>query len=280
MFQDISPFQYHVEYHKDLPEPGDLLLVFGEKGVYTKDPESLAFPAAGTLGEEYINDLRYLFSVDETRYYMPEPGTDLPETCLTGLTEVPVMRLRGAAPKERAFAAAVGSQLNRWYRRNRFCGACGNPMEHDSRERAMRCPICGEIYYPVIAPSVIVGVTNGEKLLVTRYAERHLPGNHYALVAGYIETGETPEDAVRREVMEEVGLRVKNIRYYKSQPWPFSGSMLLGYYCDLDGSDRITLEEDELSEGRFLPREELPEVPDSPSLTGEMIENFRTGGKT
>ena len=100
----------------------------------------------------------------------------------------------------------------------------------------------------------------------------------YALVAGYTEIGESLEDTVRREVMEEVGLTVTNIRFYKSQPWSFSGSLLAGFFCDLSGDDEtVRLQEDELSEASWFDREELPDGGSSISLTHEMIEAFRNG---
>ena len=129
----------------------------------------------------------------------------------------------------------------------------------------------------MICPSVIVAVRNRDRLLLTRYQASHSPYRNYALVAGYVETGETAEDTVRREVMEEVGLKVKNITYYKSQPWPFSGAFLMGFFCDVDGEDTIFLEEEELSEAVWMKREDLPDRSGDVSLTSEMMEQFRLG---
>ena len=100
--------------------------------------------------------------------------------------------------------------------------------------------------YPVISPAVIIAVTHNGKLLMSKYAGREY--KKYALIAGFNEIGETIEETVHREVMEEVGLKVKNLKYYKSQPWPFTGTLLMGFFCELDGEDdRITLEEEELA---------------------------------
>ena len=120
-----------------------------------------------------------------------------------------------------------------------------------------------------------VAVSDGERLLVSRYRDRPFRG--WALIAGFVEIGETLEDTVRREVLEETGLRVKNLRYYKSQPWSFSDTLLAGFYCDLDGSDAIRIEEDELSEALWLPRGEIPPRGNDVSLTAEMMERFRLG---
>ena len=141
--------------------------------------------------------------------------------------------------------------------------------------RALKCS-CGNLVFPVIAPAVIVGVIHEDKILVTRYAGREFKG--LALIAGFCEIGETAEDTVRREVMEEAGLRVKNIRYFASQPWGFASNLLLGYYAELDGSDEIHLDEEELQSAVWVSRTELePVVENRLSLTGTMIERFRLG---
>ena len=148
-------------------------------------------------------------------------------------------------------------------------------MTHAEHERAKICKKCGITVYPKISPVVIVAVTRGEDLLVTRYRDR--PVNFYALVAGFVEIGESLEDTVRREVLEETGIRVKNLRYYKSQPWGFSSSLLSGFICELDGDPLITLDENELSEALWLPRGEIPPANNEIALTAEMMEAFRTG---
>ena len=111
--------------------------------------------------------------------------------------------------------------------------------------------------------------------MLTRYRGR--PFKRHALVAGYNEIGESIEDTVRREVLEEVGLRVKNLRFYKSQPWTFTDTLLMGFYAELDGDDTITMQEDELSEALWFHRSEIPQDYSAISLTGEMIEMFRQG---
>ena len=139
----------------------------------------------------------------------------------------------------------------------------------------MVCPQCKNTVYPKICPAVIAAVHDGDRLLLTRWRGR--PVKRYALVAGFNEIGESIEDTVRREVMEEAGLRVKNLRFYKSQPWVFTDTLLMGFVCELDGSDKITVQESELAEANWHLRSELPEDHSHISLTGEMIEQFRQG---
>ena len=139
----------------------------------------------------------------------------------------------------------------------------------------MRCPECNNMIFPKIAPSVIVGVTHGDRLLLSKYANRSY--TRYGMIAGFTEIGETVEKTVQREVMEEVGLKVKNIRYYKNQPWAFSDSMLVGFFAELDGSPQIRLDETELSTAVWMKREDIPGDYTNVSLTHEMILLFKHG---
>lgn len=134
-----------------------------------------------------------------------------------GWRYVPSVTYRDAEPRETAFACATGESLQRWYAANRFCGRCGALMTENPAERAMTCPVCHKNVYPRINPAVIVAVLDHGRLLMTKYANRPLI-RRYALIAGFCEIGESFEDTVRREVMEEVGLCIKNLRFYKSQP--------------------------------------------------------------
>ena len=127
--------------------------------------------------------------------------------------------------------------------------------------------------FPVIAPAVIVGVTDGDRLLMTKYAGRAYKG--WALIAGFCEIGETAEETVKREVMEEVGLKATNIRYYKSQPWGIESDLLLGYYCDVTGQREIRLDENELAAARWIRRDEIGDEDRNVSLTAEMIMHFK-----
>ena len=139
----------------------------------------------------------------------------------------------------------------------------------------LKGPHCGNMIYPKISPAVIVAVTNGNRLLLTKYAGRSF--KRYALIAGFTEIGETLEETVRREVLEEVGLHVKNIRYYKCQPWSFSDTLLVGFYTKVDGEPEIHLDHKELSEGVWIERDQIPVKAEDMSLTNEMIMEFKAG---
>ncbi len=189
----------------------------------------------------------------------------------------PLRVLRRTQPQVECYAGETAYHLYVWYRDNAFCGRCGERMEYSGKERAMICPACGNVVYPKIAPAVIVGILNPAKdqIVMTRYAGREYKG--HALVAGFCEIGETAEDTVRREVLEEVGLHVRDIRYYKSQPWGFDSNLLFGYYCTADETEPIHMDDGELARAVWVPREEIGEEPRNLSLTAEMIMNFRDG---
>lgn len=267
MLQDILPHRLDISFHPAAPGPDSRALVFdGEK--------LLAAQTGGGMTLPRLADCRpsrrpiFAFRLDETDFFL------LDAAAADGFSMLPVSVLRRAAPKETAFAALTGYQLYKWYRDNRFCGRCGGPLEPARGERALRCG-CGNIVYPRINPVVIVGVTNGEKLLMTRYAAGEY--RNWALVAGFVEVGETPEDAARREVFEETGLRIRNLRYVAAQPWAFSDSLLLGFFAALDGPDAITVQQSELSEAAWIPRGEIALRAEDFSLTSELIDRFVRG---
>ena len=226
--------------------------------------------------EEKIPDLYtnyiYLFSIDEERFYLI-PNLD--PALLPGYAFYDVRILRGAEPKYLAFAAITGYQLFFWYKNRRFCGCCGKPMKHDTKERMMYCPSCGRQEYPVLMPAVIVGITNGDRIICSKYEGRSF--KQYALIAGFAEIGETIEQTVHREVMEEVGLKVRNLRYYKSQPWSFSGTLLFGFFCDVDGDDTLTVDHEELSIAEWFERDKIIGQDNDSSLTNEMMMVFAAG---
>lgn len=148
-------------------------------------------------------------------------------------------------------------------------------MKRDGKERMLYCEACHNMEFPKICPAVIIGVTDGNRILMSKYAGRAY--KKYALLAGFTEIGETVEETVAREVMEEVGLKVRNIRYYKSQPWSFSDTLLMGFYCDLDGDGAITLDREELALAEWFDREDIPDHMSTESLTNEMIMKFKNG---
>ncbi len=270
MIQDLKSHHFHNEYNYHTPVQGDIAFVFEGRDVLVKKyEEEIVFPKYEDFAHREVEFI-YLFTIDNEHYYLANMKE---QKALEGYSFENINLLRTLKPQHVAFAAVTAYHLFNWYRTNRFCGSCGKPMVHSDKERALCCSACGNIVYPRISPAVIVGIIDGNRLLLTRYAGREY--KRFGLVAGFCEIGEAAEQTIEREVMEEVGLKVKNIRYYKSQPWGFAGDLLLGYFAEVDGSSEIKLDENELSEGVWLEREEISPIGDGISLTSEMILHFK-----
>ena len=286
MIQDIAPHRFDNRFIPGKqPSPGSIALLFsgeevllrgeadsGTYAVHTHETLCKAYPKAASF------PCFYLFSIDDTDWFLIYGENTFPaDHTVPGSLFYSVSRLRREQilPRHLMFALLTAEHLNRWYQENRYCGTCAHETVHAPDERAMECTACKRRIYPKIMPAVIVAVTNGDEIVLTRYANR--PFAYHALVAGFNEIGETLEDTVRREVMEEVGLHVKNIRYYKSQPWAIAGDILAGYFCDVDGDPSIRVDEQELKEAVWVKREDVDGQPDDFSLTNEMMMVFKAG---
>ena len=269
MIQDIGPSKFDIAFKNFKPQETDFILHFNKNGkiLVKAEGDKLLFPTAKELpmSEQII----YLFSVDEKRYFLAITQNEIE---LSGFEYQGLRELRGTCKNADLLVAFTAYHLWRWYTETRFCGKCAEKLDFSRTERALVCKKCGNTVYPRINPAVIVAVTKGDSLLVTRYRKGY---NHNALVAGFTEIGETLEQTVAREVMEETGIKVKNIRYYKSQPWGIAQDILVGFFCEADGDDEIRLDENELKFAQWLKRDEIELQPDSISLTNEMMKMFK-----
>ena len=268
MIQDIAPAQLDIAFTDRVPRAKDTVLVFDEDGRLLTDTRSgyIRF----TTGEEVgTDDAVYLFSISDVRYFCARKAGGM---TIPGYEYQTVRDLRNLPQGEELFAAFTAYHLWRWYADNRFCGRCGAPNADHGEERALRCVRCGQVIYPRINPAVIVGVVKGDCLLITRYRTGYA---HNALVAGFSEIGETLEDTVRREVMEETGVKVKKIRYYKSQPWGMAQDLLAGFFCEADGCGQIHMDEKELKYAEWVRREDIVLQPNDLSLTNDMMKHFQ-----
>ena len=265
MIQDIYPSRYDVSYKPCQVRENDFVFLFN------KDRQTVLIsndiPRYKDL-KEHLSSVQYLFSIDEERVFLGTQ-TDNDFDWVVARIQFPVLT------DSHCFALTTALHLYRWYSTHIYCGSCGHRLIHLENERALKCENCGQVFYPVIAPAVIVAVTNGEKLLMSRYASREYRGS--ALLAGFCEIGETPEETCKREVMEEVGIRIRNIRYFASQPWGIESDLLLGYVAELDGDDTIHVDHNELADAVWVDRKDLEERMDLKSLTATMIEAFRVG---
>lgn len=277
MIQDILPMKFENAYRNAEPELSSRVLGFGERTVYLEYGGEIAFLTYAKLKEHYGKVLKketpkcvYLFSVGGEDYFLADIDKDV---SIGNFAFYKMFDIRAMQPKEKVFAAATAWHLYMWYRDNQYCGRCAQKLVHNGTMRMLECPVCHNMVFPRIAPAVIVGVTDGDKILMTKYAGREY--KRYALIAGFTEIGETAEETVKREVMEEVGLTVKNIRYYKSQPWGFDGNLLLGYFCELAGNAEIRLDKEELSVAEWVNYRSIPDDREKLSLTQEMMSYFK-----
>ncbi|MYA11706.1 MAG: NAD(+) diphosphatase [Gemmatimonadetes bacterium] len=167
--------------------------------------------------------------------------------------------------------AITAAHLARWRHTSRFCGVCGTATEPSRRHQAMVCRSCGHLAFPKVSPAVIVQVTRGDRILLGR-SRRH-PHGGYSVLAGFVDPGERLEDTVRREVEEESGIRVRNVRYFGSQPWPFPDSLMVGFTADYDGGE-IHSGDDELLDVAWFRADALPPVPPAYSIARALIDGF------
>ena len=274
LFQDIKPHLYHNEFISKKPTENDYVFILNKDIVLLEDKDGeFSLPRYSVVNynlPDAIKDLIYLFSINETAFYLS----------LQAITETVKFRYQDVhlffdmKPSWLGFAGATAYHLAIWYDTHRFCGRCAGSFSRKTDERAVFCPHCGNVEYPKISPVVIIGIIDGDRILLTKYSKGY---KKYALVAGFVEIGETPEVAIKREVMEEVGLKIKNIRYYKSQPWAFSSSLIFGFFVELDGNDCVKIDTNELAEAVWIHRHTLPTNDSTLSLTWTMIEAFRNG---
>lgn len=286
MIQDIGNHKWRIEYKTEKPAEDSQIMFFEQDTllVIHQGENTITYPKYKEISEhketsKYSEKLTYLFELDGIRYYRKSLNQTDGEAIKSYLeangdrvTFEKRHFFRQVRPNEIALASITGMHLNGWYQKSKYCGECGNKLIHDSKERMMRCPDCSNMVFPRINPAVIVAVTNGNKILVTRYKDREY--KNLALIAGFNEIGESFEQTVEREVMEEAGLKVKNIRYYKSQPWGFTDNILVGYFCEVEGDIDISMDEEELSMAKWLDKSEIPANVESLSLTWEMIKVF------
>lgn len=167
--------------------------------------------------------------------------------------------------------AGKAEELLYWHQQTRYCGRCGAPM-HFNTEISKRCTKCNEEIWPQLSPAVIVLISHDEDiLLVQSHSFKH---NYYGLIAGFVETGESLEECVQREVREEVGIEIKNLRYFKSQPWPYPMGLMLGFFAEYQ-SGEINLQTSELKRGGWFHRDSLPEIPGKVSLARQLIDAWK-----
>lgn len=288
MIQDIFPKKFKNEFISKEITPQSRVIIFEKRTVLIKrnSDNTLSLPTYAQLLEEdkvrvaQEKDLyQYVFSIDGEAFFLLKnfardmTNDDISYWELPEFTYENISTLRQMTSKDVCFCVMSAYHLYVWYRDNQFCGRCSSVIQHDTKQRMLFCPKCQNMIFPKLAPAVIVGLVHGDKILMSKYADREY--KKYALLAGFVEFGETVEDTVKREVYEEVGLHVKNIKYYKSQPWGIDSNVLLGYFAELDGDESVRIDYEELALAQWYSREEMPAYDDGISLTREMMGFFQ-----
>lgn len=232
--------------------------------------------AASEMGLPIMSE-QYLGTLEDTRgrthcFAVEVPPDSAPPS---GMRFCTLRQLFNHLPDPLLGLAGRGVQIIDWDRTHRYCGRCGAVVTQQAHERAKKCPACGLTSYPRLSPAMIVSVerpySDGTELLLARN-HRH-PSGFYSVLAGFVEPGETLEECVRREVCEEVGIEIKNIRYFGSQPWPFPNSLMIAFTAEYDRGE-IRLEEEELADAGWFQADALPPVPPPISIARRLIDDF------
>jgi len=275
MIHEIFPHQFdnHFIITDNIAED-DYILHYNEKSLLLKiNGDEFQLPTKKDVSDIFdITERTFLFSLNGVRCFLVWNATRLIDD---RFVYKEINSFRTLNPREIAWICIVGFQLNNWYLENKFCGKCGTKTAEKPDERAIICPNCNTVVFPKISPAIIVAILCKDKILLAHNS--NFEQKRYSLVAGYVDVGETLEETVMREVKEEVGLDVKNIRYYKSQPWAFSGSMMIGFTAEADDTQPIRPDNVEITEADWFSRENLPNHPPKISIAGEMIDKFEKG---
>ena len=216
----------------------------------------------------------YLGKLDGRHCYAVEvaEGTISP----AGMAFEGLRQLYGRLDEDLFWIAGRAVQIIDWDRTHQFCGRCGAPLRAKRTERAKECPQCGLLHFPRLAPAIIVLVERDSRLLLAR--SRHFMPGMYSVLAGFVEPGESLEESVVREVREEVGIEIEDIKYFGSQPWPFPHSLMIGFTATYAGGE-IAMDDTEIEDAGWYSVDHLPRIPGKISIARKLIDWFLTKQK-
>lgn len=278
MIQDIFPHRFNNQYlpKKNIEENDFILHYDGNSLLLKTNGDEFELPQKKDFLEiTNHSENTFLFSLNDVPCFLV---WDKPKTDKLIFIYKEIDFFRSISQQEIAWISIAGFHLRNWYSQNKYCGKCGTQTQQKPDERALVCPECNTVVYPKISPAVIVAIICNDKILLARGA--NWSGGWYSLIAGYVDVGESLEEALVREVKEEVGLDIQNIRYYKSQPWPLSGSMMIGFVAEAEENQKIIIDPKEIAEAAWFTRGNLPKHSSKISIAGEMIEKFEKGELT
>ena len=251
---------YQIDFSETLtPKNGDYLFVFNEnRELYLDSNNELAI----NLDDFEVNFTLYIGEYNKKRAFVVNVEGDDEFYDLREVYEI---------DHDLYHIAGKAVLVNDWYISYRFCGRCGSKTQLDEKDMMLKCPNCGQVHYPRIAPAIIVAIRNGDKLLMAKHS--YHDNIRYALIAGFVEPGETIEEAVHREVLEEVGVKVKNLKYERSQSWPFPNSLMLGFTAGYD-SGEIKVDGDEILKAKWFKKDEIIRYGSDISISDWLIQEF------
>ena len=266
-----------MNFISDFKHPGEIkpdslwFMIHEQKIIVFSENETTSIPEYRNIRENNIisEHIQYMGAYNNVPCYAAEIAAteNLPE-CFSAQPPLSLLKEIGV---DLVRIAGLASQFINWSRNHRFCGKCGKLTEDKKDERAKICTECGQIYYPRLSPAIIVAVIKEDKLLMGN--SPRFPSKFYSVLAGFVEPGETLEECVKREVFEEVGIAVKNIRYFGSQPWPFPDSLMVGFTAEYE-SGEIKIDKNELADAAWFAKDEIPRIPPSISIARKLIDWF------
>jgi NAD+ diphosphatase len=235
------------------------------------DGNSVIFPSLNDFNGDSLNSesTEYLGTIDNHHCYCLNfhENINIPE----GMAFESLRVLMEMLETNMALVAGRAMHLANWSRLNKYCGLCGTITEKKNNERAKICPSCGNVIYPRISPAIIIAVVKDDKLLLAH--NKNFKGKRYSVIAGFMEPGERFEDCAKREAMEEVGIKIKNIKYFGNQPWPFPDSLMIGLTAEYE-SGELKPDGVEIDDAGWYSRDNIPEIPGKVSIAGRLIEWF------
>jgi len=261
-----------VKSNPEINDKNAFIFAFEEQLILVREDSNVYYiPKYNELVSTGLTGIRklYLGTIDSIPCYSLDldPDTEVPG----GFSLVGLRDLFDHVDVDLFTAAGHAFQIVHWDRMHQFCGKCGAPAEYASSERAKKCPDCEAVYYPKINPAVIVAVRKGNKLLLARNKKRKQ--GFFSVLAGFVEPGETLEECAAREVREETGIEIKNIKYFASQPWPFPNALMVGFTADY-ASGEIKVDNHEIAEAAWFAPDNLPTIPGRISIARKLIDAF------
>lgn len=250
----------------------DLWLIFKDKQILIKEDKGKIITPTFKDVEKFINGLESKYHLGELNGIQCFCGEI--NSCVEFSGEFKLLSLRkGAAVIDKDIFPIWGraAQIIHFHKINRYCSVCGSENKPSENEFSMECSSCKYTTYPHVCPAIIVGITDGDKILLAN--NKNFPEGLHSVIAGFLDVNETLEDCVKREVFEEVGIKVKNIKYFDSQPWPYPNSIMIGFTAEYE-SGEIKVDGDEIVHADWYEKNNLPMIPDETTIARRIIDSL------